>query len=213
MKGSKVKKTVAAARIRVGREDLLRAAAEVFFEQGYAATSIDAIIERAGGSKRNIYSEFGSKDGLFTALVAEHVEPVLSALSIEDPGTRDLRDTLMRFGCRLLDIYMTPAVVGIYRIVITECARFPKLVRKFYDHGPGRASTELAAVLEAARGRGDIRLGDCATAADHFVGMVRGNLHLQVALGLRPPPDEDETRRVVGSAVDIFLDGARTGSA
>ena len=32
------------------RQALLRAAAEVFFEQGYAATSIDAIIERAGRS-------------------------------------------------------------------------------------------------------------------------------------------------------------------
>ncbi|TIW33462.1 MAG: helix-turn-helix transcriptional regulator, partial [Mesorhizobium sp.] len=41
------------------REALLQAAAEIFFEQGYAATSIDAIIERAGGSKRNIYNEFG----------------------------------------------------------------------------------------------------------------------------------------------------------
>src|SRR5690606_41417330 len=102
MKGSKVKKTVASARIRVGREDLLRAAAEVFFEQGYAATSIDAIIERAGGSERNIYSECGSKDGPFTALVAEHAEAGRSALSIGDPGTRDLRDRLMRVGVRLI---------------------------------------------------------------------------------------------------------------
>ena len=49
------------------RSAILEAAAQVFFEQGYAATSIDAIIERIGGSKRNIYSEFGSKEGVFTA--------------------------------------------------------------------------------------------------------------------------------------------------
>ena len=62
------------------REALLAAAAEVFFEQGYAATSIDAIIERVGGSKRNIYNEFGSKEGMFTALVSKFAEDVLSSL-------------------------------------------------------------------------------------------------------------------------------------
>src|SRR3546814_4083127 len=56
------------------RAAILEAAGQVFFEQGYAATSIDAIIERAGGSKRNIYSEFGSKEGLFTALVSESAD-------------------------------------------------------------------------------------------------------------------------------------------
>ena len=68
------------------REALLRAAAEVFFEQGYAATSIDAIIERAGGSKRNIYNEFGNKQGLFSAIVKENADKVLSTLVIEEIG-------------------------------------------------------------------------------------------------------------------------------
>lgn len=202
-------KKPAAPRPRVGREALLRAAAEVFFEQGYAAASIDAVIGRAGGSKRNIYNEFGSKEGLFTALVAQNVEQVLSVLSIEDPGAGDLRGTLLHFGQRLLQTYMSPAVLGIYRIVVTESARFPDLVLKFYEQGPGLASAKLAERLEAAHDRGDIQVGDCAQAADHFVGMVRGNLHLRVALGLRPPPPADEIRRVVRSAVDIFLDGVR----
>ena len=64
------------------REALLQAAAEVFFEQGYVATSIDAIIERAGGSKRNIYSEFGSKEGLFAAIVTNSADMALSTLGL-----------------------------------------------------------------------------------------------------------------------------------
>lgn len=46
------------------------------FEHGYAAASIDAVIERIGGSKRNIYTTFGSKEGLFTALVSENAEQI-----------------------------------------------------------------------------------------------------------------------------------------
>ena len=65
------------------RAAILEAAAQVFFEQGYAATSIDAIIKRLGGSKRTIYNEFGSKEGLFTALVSENAGTALSALAVD----------------------------------------------------------------------------------------------------------------------------------
>jgi AcrR family transcriptional regulator len=193
------------------REILLQAAAEVFFEQGYAATSIDAIIERAGGSKRNIYSEFGNKEGLFSAIVTENADRVLSTLAIEEIEGHDLRETLTDFGQHLMSGYMSPTLIGIYRMAVTEANRFPDLVRSFYDEGPGRATSQLAQVLELAKERGEIRADDCQRAAGHFVGMIRDNLHLQVILGLRRPPPDKEMRAAVASAVELFLNGVRSG--
>ena len=193
------------------REALLQAAAEVFFEQGYVATSIDAIIDRAGGSKRNIYSEFGSKEGLFAAIVTSSADTALSTLSMDEIEGRSLRETLTAFGQHLMNIYMSPTVIGVYRIAVTEAIRFPDLVRSFYEQGPGRAASQLAEVLELAKKRGEIRTDDCQCAAGHFVGMIRDNLHLQVVLGLRPPPSETEMRKAVASAVEIFLNGVRSG--
>ncbi len=189
------------------RTALLEAAAQVFFEQGYAATSIDSIIERVGGSKRNIYSEFGSKEGVFTALVSESADTALVALSVEQFAGRNLSEILLEFGRRLLEIYMSPAVIGIYRSIMTEALRFPELAKAFYDKGPGRAADRLAEVLEEAKARGEIQLHDCHSAADHFVGMLRDNLHLQVILGLRPPPSPAEAEAAVTSAISIFLHG------
>src|SRR3546814_10247990 len=77
------------------RAAILGAAGQVFFEQGYAATSIDAIIERAGGSKRNIYSEFGSKEGLFTALVSESADAAIAALPDDDFSGKKLDEILL----------------------------------------------------------------------------------------------------------------------
>ncbi|MBR0821470.1 TetR/AcrR family transcriptional regulator C-terminal domain-containing protein [Bradyrhizobium liaoningense] len=85
--------------------------------------------------------------------------------------------------------------------------RIPKLAKAFYDKGPGRASDRLAEVLEKAKARGEIQIGDCHAAADHFVGMLRDNLHLRVILGLRPPPSAAEAEAVVASTVNIFLYG------
>jgi len=213
------KKTTAAKAVRLkpmpgtghgGRRDaLLQAAAEVFFEQGYAATSIDAIIERAGGSKRTIYSEFGNKEGLFSAIVTSNADQALWTLEIDEMKGHDLRATLTELGQRLMGIYMSPTVLGIYRIAITEANRFPDLVRSFYEQGPGRITMRLAEVLEAAVQRGVIETDSCLQAADHFMAMIRGNLHLQVVLGLRPPPSEEEATKVVGSAVEIVLNGVR----
>ncbi len=199
------------------RSAILEAAAEVFFEQGYAATSIDAIIERIGGSKRNIYSEFGNKEGLFTALVSERAETAVSALSVEQFGSKDLSEILLEFGRRLLDIYMSPSLIGVYRSIMPEAIRFPGLAKAFYEKGAGRASDRLAEVLEEARDRGAIQLDDCHWAADHFVGMFRDNLHLRVVLGLCPPPSPAEADAAVTSAVRIFLHGiygaGRTGTS
>jgi AcrR family transcriptional regulator len=130
---------------REGRRSAIReAAAQVFFEQGYAATSIDAIIERIGGSKRNIYSEFGSKEGVFTALVSESADAALAALYVERFAGRNLSEILLEFGRRLLSIYMSPALIGVYRSIMTEALRIPELAKAFCDKGSRRASDRLA---------------------------------------------------------------------
>jgi AcrR family transcriptional regulator len=192
------------------REALLRAAAAVFFEQGYAATSIDAIIERAGGSKRNIYNTFKNKEGLFSAIVTQNADRILSSLLIEGIEGRDLQETLTAFGRQLLEAYMSPSLLGVYRIAIAEANRFPDLVKAFYERGPGRATARLAEILKEAGKRGEVRTGDYPRMADQFVGMIRDNFHLQVVLGLRPPPSAEEARKTVDSAVGIFLDGIRS---
>lgn len=191
------------------RSALLAAAAEIFFERGYAATSIDAIIERAGGSKRNIYAQFGNKEGLFTAIVTQNADQALAALAIEEVSGQDLRDTLTTFGRQLMDIYLSPTVLGIYRMVVAEAQRYPDLVRAFYDRGPGRTTAGLTQVLERAVARGELASADPALHAEHFVGLIRDNHHLQVVLGLRPPPPPAERHQIVASAVELFLHGAQ----
>jgi AcrR family transcriptional regulator len=189
------------------RQSILDAAGRAFFETGYSATSIDAIINRLGGSKRNIYKEFKNKEGLFEALVSESAEEVLGALSVDEPQGLDLREMLTAFGERLATAYMSPKLLGVYRAIVAEGQRFPHLARAFYERGPGRAAARLREVLEEANSSGRTDIADCDLAANHFVGMIRDNLHLQVVLGLKEGPAPDELKRIVSSTVDIFLNG------
>jgi AcrR family transcriptional regulator len=65
------------------REEILHAAAELFMEFGYAATSIDAVAERIGSTKGRVYHHYTSKAELFFEVqiaamtrLNEEVEPL-----------------------------------------------------------------------------------------------------------------------------------------
>src|SRR5579863_9763219 len=51
------------------RKRLITVATELFAERGYEATSLDAILERAGASRGSLYHHFTGKDRLFEAVV------------------------------------------------------------------------------------------------------------------------------------------------
>ena len=54
-----------------GRRDaILRAARLCFLDRGFIRTSISDVIALSGGSRATVYDEFGSKEGLFAALIA-----------------------------------------------------------------------------------------------------------------------------------------------
>ncbi|WP_230973548.1 TetR/AcrR family transcriptional regulator [Aeromicrobium terrae] len=69
---------------RLERESqMLEVASEIFGNEGYAATNIQVVAERAGISKPLIYNYFGSKEGLFLAcldragtIVADEIERI-----------------------------------------------------------------------------------------------------------------------------------------
>lgn len=67
------------------RTDLLVAAATLFAEKGYGATSVDDIASAAGYTKGAVYSHFGSKSNLFLAVF--EAPSTVEALEPPDHGT------------------------------------------------------------------------------------------------------------------------------
>src|SRR5512141_2402589 len=51
------------------REKLYAAAAEIFARKGYAATSVQEIVLKAGVTKPALYYYFGSKEGVYQAIL------------------------------------------------------------------------------------------------------------------------------------------------
>jgi AcrR family transcriptional regulator len=82
------------ARRRLSRDErraqILDAAAEVFAERGYEATSIDEVAEAAGISKPVIYDHFDSKKDLHIALIDKQTDDLLEFWRDRVSGERSL---------------------------------------------------------------------------------------------------------------------------
>src|SRR5579863_9080185 len=56
------------------RDRILDAGEKLFFAMGYGATSIEAVAQRAGISKRTFYHRFDDKAALFAAVIHRLIE-------------------------------------------------------------------------------------------------------------------------------------------
>jgi AcrR family transcriptional regulator len=84
------------ARSRATRRKLLQAGRTLFAEQGYHATSIQAITSRAGTAAGAFYTHFRSKRQLLIVLMRELLER-LYGLDLRPRGAADMRAGLRNF--------------------------------------------------------------------------------------------------------------------
>jgi len=199
------------------RARILAEAERVFFEAGYEGACIDDIIKRVGGSKRTIYNEFGSKEGLFAAMIADSVsktsEEVVMQLDLDKEKGVGVRQALVDYAAKVMTIVNAPRVVALYRTVIGEANRFPKLASAFFESGPGRTIVRFAALLEYYRDRGELEVQDCTLAAEQFGGLIRDSLYFAVLLGIRAPLTVAEIKERAEAVADLFLDGSSIAGA
>ncbi len=181
------------------------AAQRLFLDVGYGATSMDAIARAAGVSKATVYAHFTSKDRLFAAILDDGCRRRYALTWPEVPPPERLRPALTEWASRFFDMLLSPDGIAVHRLVLSESVRFPELGRAFYDGGPHVALSSLESFFAALHDRGDLAVADPSLAAQHFVGMIRGDLYLRRLLGLTEVPSEAEITRVIDGAVDAFL--------
>jgi len=189
------------------REHILAVAAEAFALEGYGITSMSTIAARLGGSKATLYKYFSSKEELFQAVMQRKCEAVIGPLEELADASNDPAALLHAFGMIFLSRLCQPDALVIHRTVHGEGQRFPEVARTFFAFGPDAAYSVLTPALARFDAAGQIDCPDPRLAAEQFLGMVRGDLHLRVSSGLIPPPSDAEIERQVAHAVGIFVRG------
>jgi TetR/AcrR family transcriptional repressor of mexJK operon len=194
----------AAKPIPAKKQAVLQAALRLFLEQGFGATSMDAIAREAGVSKATLYAHVKSKEELFAAITSTCAQQLVATQAAFEHAS-DIRTALLRFARDHVALLLSPEGSAMYRIVIAEAPRFPELGRAFYENGPAIRLGALARYLQQANTQGEIKVDDVQLAAGEFVALIGGTLHLRAMLGHAAEITAAEQEVVVEHAVDTFL--------
>lgn len=126
------------------RAEIVQVASRMFLEQGYAATTMSAIADTLGGSKATLWAHFSSKEDVFAAVLDLHVETFSSSIDEVLTGQTFSVPALRRACLRLIDCLLRESSILLYRMVVSEGARFPELLEAFYTRGPIKLRTRIA---------------------------------------------------------------------
>jgi AcrR family transcriptional regulator len=97
--------------------ELVAAAGALFRAHGYAATSIEDIVERAGVTRGALYHHFAAKQDVFRAVVEEAEQQLVASLAQAVGAGRDAWERLCA-GCRaFLEACLDP---GFQRVVLLD---------------------------------------------------------------------------------------------
>jgi AcrR family transcriptional regulator len=192
-------------------EALTNTALEMFLDQGYEALSLDELIARAGGSRRNIYSHFGGKEGLFIASITAMCEHLAAPIkSLEIPLSGDPAAALYVFGKAVLEKVLLRRTLDLTRLMIAESVRFPELAQTIWRSGHEQPALVLARWIAHQQEKGVLRKGEPPLLlARQFVDLAVADAQLRALLGTPGAFKQDEVLR---AAIDTFLQGQASGS-
>ena len=189
------------------RQQIMDGALHVFASKGFEKATNKDIAASAGiGSAGLIYHYFKDKSDLFRQLVEERV-PLLQLLAHPDEMMAlPPPEALTRFGRAYLKMLENREAVAVFKLLIGEAARRPKVAQMFNEIGPNRVFRFLGNYFEREMEAGTLRRTDPMLAARCFFSplivfvLTREVFAQPEALALDP-----ET--LLASVVDVFLRG------
>ncbi|MEU8528702.1 MULTISPECIES: TetR/AcrR family transcriptional regulator [Streptomyces] len=160
------------ARAARKRQDIVRAARALFLREGFGV-GMDAIAAEAGVSKVTVYNHFGSKEALFTAVVAgaldeplaDETEAAATLARLAAAGAEDLRAAFVAAGrAWVRAVRENDEGRALRALVATELHRFPELGRAWRAHGPAGHHPAVADTLRTLADRGRLDVPDLEVA-------------------------------------------------
>jgi TetR/AcrR family transcriptional regulator, mexJK operon transcriptional repressor len=191
------------------RSSILNAAAEIFLNGGFLGTSMDEIAAKARVAKQTVYAHFSNKRDLFVAMVSALTNQASDRVHVGVPEFHegdDLKRYLTDYAVRQLQIVLTPRIIRLRRLVISEVSRFPELGEALYSGGPGRSIMSLAAIFERLAERGVLAIRNPSLAASQFNWLVMSApLNRAMLLGDDAIPSASELQKHAAESVQLFL--------
>ncbi|HEY0286009.1 MAG TPA: TetR/AcrR family transcriptional regulator [Pseudomonas sp.] len=192
------------------RQAILGAAKNLFVRNGYASTSMDAVAAEAGVSKLTVYSHFTDKETLFSAAVVARCEEQMPELFVDLPHNAPAEKVLLSIARGFQTLINSPESLDLHRLMIALGSQEPKLSRVFFEAGPHRILQEMERFLTRINDTNGLHFDSPASAAEHFLSLVKGACNFRLLIGCGELPDEQSAEQHVQEVVALFLRAYRS---
>lgn len=173
-------------------DQIADAAMQVFWQRGYAATSIQDLVEGTGLSRSSLYNAFDSKHGLYTCALKRYQEQSnanITLLAQDAPAKALVRQLLLRIVDDELDD--TQRLGCLAANAALEVAGQDPVVAELVAQNFRRVEAALERLLRRGQAEGDIDPGKNPAALASFVVCTVQGLRV---LGKGSAPDERRER-------------------
>lgn len=184
-------------------ERILNSALHLFSRKGYDATSVREICEAAGVTKPTLYHFFGSKDGVYRALVDGTLTSFSEVLTVALESEGDTRERLRRFARSYFESGRSRPELArfVLRLIHMPATSAPATdFRRFHQ----RMLAALARAIERGEAGGEISPGPVGVRTLLLLGGLGQALRAHLLLG-GPAPTDD----VADAIVETLLCGWR----
>lgn len=190
------------------RDRILDSALKGFGEKGLDGTTTKEIADCAGVNEVTVFRLFGSKKGLFSAVIAERspLAEVTKVMTFEGKGSIDAQ-----IANNIRTVLQTlRAHKHLFMVLLGDAWRHPKTRAMIAEATTDRGLEFVARFVSAQMEAGRLKRADPMVTARALMGMVQAYfITTELLAGKRPSEEEDE--KVIRGFVSLFMDGMRPG--
>ncbi|MFC3151194.1 TetR/AcrR family transcriptional regulator [Litoribrevibacter euphylliae] len=183
---------------------ILEAATETFVEQGFLATSMDAVAAKAGVSKRTVYNHFPSKEELFSAIILQLLTYTQEIMQQRFDPHRSIREQLIQIAQLKTKLFTNEDTLPLTRLILSETIRDPEKMLKVLSELE-KTEAGFLEFLEQANDAGQLKITNASRAANQFFSLIKGELFWPMIIKGQGLPDDETCQQVIEQAADIFL--------
>ncbi len=194
------------------RAAILEAAQKLFLAGNFERVTMDDIAAMAGVSKLTLYSHFGEKEALFAESFRSYTLQQLPDTLFEVEAKMPVREALTRLARQYFATITTHGALRGFCLLSSDKLGETKVSKTLWREGPVRAHLMLEQFLKARVASGELELRDPLAAAGHFLSLVRGRFHPEIAFNLTEYSAEQIDAHVL-DAVDCFCRAYETRPA
>lgn len=187
------------------RRRFVETAERLFLERGFAGTSVNEVVRRAGGSLATLYEEFPTKGDLFEAVVSRRAATLFDERALAAGEGRSAREQITELAAHMQALALSRDGLSMFRLAVTEGPHFESLRHAILEVSMERYLARIAARLDDISRECGLGVADARVAAGWLLSLVTGQIQFAAACG---DPNRTTARAREGAlsnAVDAFM--------